>query len=403
MARLEPKPVQTERQARWNSRWNYCSGRMQSQPQSYLARWPASLSRRLAQGHLAHVGSNFFKALFGTWRSTATTLVLALLIASASFKLTDWAILSAVWVTPPDDASACRAARGQGACWALLAEKARFILFATYPYDQQWRPATVCVSLIALIALTAVQALWGRRLIFIWVVGLVGIGILMWGGVLGLSFVRQELWGGLPITLVLATFGIAFALPLGVLLALGRQASTLPIIKALCIGYIEAIRAVPLVSLLFMTSFVLPIFLPMGLTIDKVLRAQFALVLFSAAYLAEAVRGGLQSIPRGQHEAASALGLGYWTTQFQIILPQAVRASIPALVNTSISLFKSTSLVLVVGIYDLLAAGKASIVDPQWQGFALEMFIAISLIYFAMFFPMSRYSRHLERKLDARR
>ena len=151
-----------------------------------------------------------------------------------------------------------------------------------------------------------------------------------------------------------------------------------------------------------MTSFVLPMFLPMGLTIDKVLRAQFALVLFSAAYLAEAVRGGLQSIPRGQYEAASALGLGCWTTQLLIVLPQALRASIPALVNTSISLFKSTSLVLVVGIYDLLAAGKASIVDPQWQGFGLEMFIAISLIYFAMFFPMSRYSQHLEARLDKR-
>ena len=298
-------------------RWNYCSGRMQSQPQSYLARWPASLSQRLAQGHLAHVGSNFFKALFGTWRSTATTLVLALLIASASFKLTDWAILSAVWVTPPDDASACRAARGQGACWALLAEKARFILFATYPYDQQWRPATVCVSLIALIALTAVQALWGRRLIFIWVVGLVGIGILMWGGVLGLPFVRQELWGGLPITLVLATFGIAFALPLGILLALGRQASTLPIIKALCIGYIEAIRAVPLVSLLFMTSFVLPIFLPIGTHHrqgpSRTVRASLVFRSLScggsawraAEHPTRAARGSLRSRPRLLDHAVS--------------------------------------------------------------------------------------------------
>jgi general L-amino acid transport system permease protein len=177
----------------------------------------------------------------------------------------------------------------------------------------------------------------------------------------------------------------------------------LPVIKALAIGYIELIRAVPLVSLLFMASFVLPVFLPAGMTIDKVLRAQFALILFSSAYLAEAIRGGLQSMPRGQEEAASALGLGYWTTQLLIILPQALRASIPALVNTAISLFKSTSLVLVVGIYDLLAAGKASIVDPQWQGYGLEMFLAVSLIYFALFFPMSRYSQNIEAKLNSRR
>jgi general L-amino acid transport system permease protein len=347
--------------------------------------------------------SDLARALFGSWLSASTTLVLGILLAIMLVRLADWAVFAAVWWAPSGDAAPCRAVRGQGACWALLGEKARFILFATYPYEQQWRPALVCVLLPGLIGLSTVQFLWGRRLLLIWALGLLIISVLMWGGVIGLPFVKQDIWGGLPVTLLLATFGITFALPIGILLALARQSSTLPVIKALAIGYIEMIRAVPLVSLLFMASFVLPIFLPTGLTIDKVLRAQFALILFSSAYLAEAVRGGLQSIPRGQQEAASALGLGYWPTQLLIILPQALRASIPSLVNTSISLFKSTSLVLVVGIYDLLAAGKAAIVDPQWQSYGLEMFVAVSLVYFALFFPMSRYSLHIEAKLNSRR
>jgi general L-amino acid transport system permease protein len=347
--------------------------------------------------------STLATALFGSWRSALTTLLLGTLLAIMLMRFADWAIFSAVWWSPSGDAAPCRAARGQGACWALLREKARFILFATYPYEQQWRPAVGCILLLLLIGLSTVQFLWGRGLLLIWALGLFIIGILMWGGILGLPFVHQEVWGGLPVTLLLATFGIAFAFPIGILLALARQSSALPVIKALAIGYIELIRAVPLVSLLFMASFVLPIFLPTGLTIDKVLRAQCALIVFSSVYLAEAIRGGLQSIPRGQEEAASALGLGYWQTQMLIILPQALRASIPSLVNTSISLFKSTSLVLVVGIYDLLAAGKASIVDPQWQSYGLEMFIAVSLVYFALFFPMSRYSQYVEARLSPRR
>jgi general L-amino acid transport system permease protein len=341
--------------------------------------------------------------LFGTWLNASLTVAIGCVLALAAWRLVDWATISAVWATPPGDASACRAVRGQGACWALLGEKYRFILFATYPFDEHWRPAIACLLLLALLGLSTIQNLWGRWLLTIWVVGLATICILMWGGVLGLPFVRQELWGGLPVTLLLGTFGIGLALPIGIVLALGRQASTLPVLKGLCIGYIELIRGVPLVSLLFMSSFVLPIFLPAGMTIDKLLRAQIALTLFSAAYIAEVVRGGLQGVHRGQYDAAAALGLGYWMTHFLIILPQALRTSIPALVNTSISLFKGTSLVLIIGLYDLLSAGKASIVDPQWQSYGLEMFIAISLIYFALFFAMSRYSHYLENHLNVRR
>jgi general L-amino acid transport system permease protein len=357
-----------------------------------LAHWRAGTARRawlwLREG------------LFGSWPSALATIMLAGITAMLALKALDWAVLNAVWVTPPGDAAACRAVRGQGACWALIGEKYRFVLFATYPYEEQWRPAVTCVMLIGLFALSALSRFWGRALLAAWVVGLAIICMLMWGGLPGLPFVRQELWGGLPVTLLLFTFGIALSLPVGILLALGRRSETLPAIRVMCIGYIELIRGVPLVSLLFMASFVLPIFLPAGLSVDKLLRAQVALIMFSAAYMAEVVRGGLQGVHRGQYEGAEALGLGYWRSHALIILPQALRTAVPALVNNAIALFKSTSLVLVIGLFDLLSAGKAAIVDPQWQSYGLEMYLVISLAYFAFCASMSRYSRQFERRFE---
>ena len=239
-------------------------------------------------------------------------------------------------------------------------------------------------------------------LVPIWLGTLTAIGILMWGGVFGLSYVPQERWGGLPITLILATFGLAFAFPLSILVALGRR-SNLPAIKVLCILYVELIRGVPLISLLFMASVMFPLFLPEGMNIDKLLRAQVAITLFAGAYLAEVVRAGLQSRPKGQYEAADAMGLSYWQKTGFIILPQALRMVIPPLVNTFIGFFKDTSLVLIIGIFDLLTAGKTAIVEPAWQGFGVEVYITIVLIYFVFCFAMSKYSQSLETELNQHR
>jgi general L-amino acid transport system permease protein len=225
------------------------------------------------------------------------------------------------------------------------------------------------------------------------------IAVLMWGGVLGMPYVPQERWGGLPITLILATFGLAFAFPLAILVALGRR-SKLPAIKALCVLYVELIRGVPLISLLFMASVMFPLFLPEGMNIDKLLRAQIAIILFAGAYLAEVVRGGLQALSKGQYEAAEALGLSYWQKTGFIILPQALRLVIPPLVNTFIGFFKDTSLVLIIGIFDLLTAGKTAIIEPMWQGFAVEVYVTIGLIYFVFCFAMSQYSAKLESELN---
>jgi general L-amino acid transport system permease protein len=341
--------------------------------------------------------------LFANWTNAILTVLLAYAVWLLATKFLGWAVFNAVWSSPPGDSSVCRAMRGQGACWALIGEKHRFMLFATYPYDEHWRPALSCLIMIALYVISAIRRFWTRALLLYWVAGLVVSATLMWGGIFGLPYVSQQLWGGLPVTLLLATFGIASALPLGIILALGRQTHGLPVIRALCIGYIEVIRGVPLVSLLFMASFLLPLFMPGGISVDKLLRAQIAFTMFASAYLAEVVRGGLQGVQRGQYDAADALGLGYWTSHWFIILPQALRSVIPSLVNTSISMFKSTSLVLIIGLFDLLNAGKATIVDPLWQAFGLEMFIAISLVYFVFCFSMSKYSQHIEARLQGGR
>jgi len=209
--------------------------------------------------------------------------------------------------------------------------------------------------------------------------------------------------GGLPITLILATFGLVFAFPLAVLVALGRRSTQLPAVKMLCVVYVELIRGVPLISVLFMASVMFPLFMPPGINVDKLLRAQIAVILFAAAYLAEVVRGGLQSLPKGQTEAADAMGLSYWQKTGFIILPQALRLVIPPLVNTFIGFFKDTSLVLIIGLFDLLTMGKIALSDPPWQSFSTEVYIALAAIYIVFCYGMSRYSRGLERELNKAR
>jgi general L-amino acid transport system permease protein len=342
--------------------------------------------------------------LFGSWLSSAVTLLLIYLIITRAWSFIDWAFINAIWSVPSTpagpDTRACRALDGAGACWALIGEKHRFILFGTYPYDQHWRPALVVMLFVALYVVSAMKQFWRKELVLIWTGTLALIGLLMWGGVLGMEYVPQERWGGLPITLILSTFGIAFAFPVAMLVALGRRSTKLPAVKLLCVLYVELIRGVPLISLLFMASVMFPLFLPEGISIDKLLRAQVAIILFTGAYLAEVIRGGLQALPRGQYEAADAMGLTYWQKTGFIILPQALRLVIPPLVNTFIGLFKDTSLVLIIGIFDLLTAGKTAIVEPAWQGFGVEVYVAVGVIYFVFCFAMSKYSQSLEAEFN---
>jgi general L-amino acid transport system permease protein len=363
-----------------------------------MSRWSsAERAAPMARaGPLAWLRAN----LFGSWWSTALTLALGYLLLRFAWVLFGWAVLHAIWAVPHSaaghpDTAICRTATG--ACWAVIREKYRFILFGFYPYGQQWRPA-VCITLfIALYVVSSFRRFWRRELVLVWLGVLSAILLLMHGGIAGLARVPDDQWGGLPITLLLATVGLACAFPLAVATALGRRSRAMPAVRWLCIAYVEIIRGVPLISLLFMASVMFPLFLPPGVDVDKLLRAQLAIVLFAAAYLAEVVRAGLQALPRGQHEAADALGLSWWQKMRLVVLPQALRHVIPALVNTFIGFFKDTSLVLVIGIYDLMTTGRTAVLEPAWQGFGNEVYVLLAAIYFAFCFAMSRYSRGLER------
>lgn len=332
--------------------------------------------------------------LFSSPLNTLLTLLTLWLLLATVPAMVDWFFLNST--VTATSAQECR--KVTGACWAVIVEKHRLILFGVYPYEEQWRPLLATLLLLGVIVLSGVRRFWNFSLLLFWVIALSAAAILMWGGVFGLTYVENSRWGGLPLTLMLSTFGIAFAFPLGIVLALGRR-SNMPAIKTICIVYIELIRGVPLISLLFMSAVMLPLFLPEGLTIDKLLRAQVAIILFAAAYMAETIRGGLQAIPKGQFEGADSLGLTYWQQMRLIVLPQALKIVIPPLVGLFIALFKDTSLVVIIGIFDLTQAAKAALVDQAWRGFSIEIYVFISAIYFVFCYSMSKYSQSLEKRL----
>jgi general L-amino acid transport system permease protein len=351
---------------------------------------PVERPRVASSGIIGWLRANLFNSVF----NSILTLLAAYLLAVTIPPMIRWALVDAIWNAP--NGQACH---GDGACWAFIAEKYRFILFGVYPYAEQWRPLFVVVIFIAMILASCDRRMWGGRLMVLWPAGLVVVGVLMWGGVFGLTYVGTESWSGLPLTLILAVIGMVFAFPFAILLALGRR-SRLPAVRVVSVCYIELVRGVPLITVLFMASVMLPLFLPTGFTIDKLLRAQIAFILFAAAYLAEIVRGGLQAIPKGQIEAADALGLGYWRRTRLIVLPQALAMVIPPLVNNFIGAFKNTSLVLIIGLFDLLNTANTALTDPNWQGFATEAYVVAAVIYWCFCFFMSRYSQMLEREFN---
>jgi general L-amino acid transport system permease protein len=332
--------------------------------------------------------------LFNGVGSTILTVLCAALIALAVPPVIRWGLVDAIWHAP--NGPACH---GGGACWAFIGEKFRFILFGFFPVAETWRPIAVLGIFLAMIVAACNRRMWGARLGIVWLIGLCLVFLLMRGGLLGMSRVETEKWSGLPLTLILAVVGMVCGFPFGVLLALGRR-SKLPAVRMICVGYIELIRGVPLITLLFMASLMLPLFLPTGVTVDKLVRAQVAFILFAGAYLAEVVRGGLQAIPRGQVEAADALGLSYIQRTRLIVLPQALSMVIPPLVNTFIGIFKATALVIIISLFDLLNTAETALSDSNWQGFYVEAYVFAGVIYWSFCFFMSRYSQILEREFN---
>lgn len=333
------------------------------------------------------------------WSNRVNALTTWVLIAIAVYTLPQtmhWLWTEAVFRA---DAPACQAARGTGACWGVIAEKYRFILLGRYPEAQHWRPVLATSALLIMLVVACMRWAWRPWLPVLAGAVVVLFFVLMHGGVAGLVVVPSDRWGGLPLTVMLSALSMALAFPLSVAVALGRR-SDLPIIRALCTVYVELIRGVPLISVLFMASFMLPLLLPPGLSIDVLLRVLLGITLFAAAYMAEIVRGGLQAIPAGQVEAAASLGLSYWQTQRKIVLPQALAHVVPAIVNNFIAIFKDTSLVTIVSLYELTGALSLALnSDADWRPFKLEAYLFIAGIYFVFCFALSRYGLWVERQL----
>ncbi|WP_188112360.1 amino acid ABC transporter permease [Salinicola aestuarinus] len=290
---------------------------------------------------------------------------------------------------------------GDGACWVFISARFESIVYGFYPEAARWRVDIVFAMMAILVAWLAIPRLPYKR--WVGLFALVGFPVVAWillsGGYFGLESVPTRAWGGLMLTLVIATVGIVGSLPLGVLLALGRR-SKMPFVKAVSVIFIEFWRGVPLITVLFMASVMLPLFVPGNVEFDKLLRALIGIMFFWSAYMAEVIRGGLQAIGRGQNEAGQALGLGYWQRTGLIILPQALKLVIPGIVNTFIALFKDTSLVLIIGLFDLLAIIRAGLTDANWLGFSTEGYVFAALMFWVFCFAMSRYSQYIERRLN---
>ncbi len=336
------------------------------------------------------------QALFSNWVSGMVSTLLLLGLLWAGVALFHWGILHAITAV---DADACQAARGSGACWGVLREKGRLILLGRYPHAEHWRPALATTLLLGLVLASCSPRFWKPWLALLWALVLALFFGLMAGGLAGLPRVPTDQWGGLPLTVLLTVLSMLLAAPLAVLLALGRR-SGMPAIQSLCVLYVELVRGVPLISVLFMASFMFPLFMPVGQSPDVLLRVLVGISLFAAAPMAEIVRAGLQALPAGQSEAAASLGLSYWQTQLRVALPQALGAVVPSLMNNFISLFKDTSLVTIVSLYELTGAMSLALgSDPNWRPFKLEAYAFIAAIYFAFCFAMSRYSLWIERRL----
>ncbi len=338
-------------------------------------------------GAVGWMREKLFKGRF----NTVLTVLAMVFIAFSLPPLAYWLLLDATFV---GDAATCRAAGG--ACWSFIGHEFKLFMIGVYPGGEAWRALLSGGLLAALFGATALHRLSPAVAAALWLMLPLPVYWLLGGG-FGLEVVESAKWGGLMLTLLLAVIGVVVSVPVGVLLALGRRSRFIAV-KSLCVGLIELVRGVPLITLLFMATIMLPFFLPEGVELGVLHRVQIGIIVFSSAYMAEVVRGGLQGVERSQHEAAHALGLKGWQTMLFIVLPQALRDVLPPLVGRCIALLKDTSLVIIVGLLDFLGIAKAASQDPEWLGFDAEAFVFCAAVYWALCFSLSRYGRSLERR-----
>ena len=334
----------------------------------------------------------FIRRSLATPLDMGVTAVVAVAVALIAVPVVRWALIDAVWSGSADE---CRAAAG--ACWAFVGHKLGFVIFGLYPASARWRASVALSVLVGLIVVSAMPRFWHRWIVGVWASGLAVAFWLMRGG-LGLAHVPTQLWGGLPITVMLTTIGLSLGFPLAVMLALGRR-SKLAVPRALATGFVEVVRGIPLIAVLYVGALVVPLAMPPGVEVDKLVLAQGAVAVFASAYLAEAVRAGLQIVPRGQYDAARALGLRPWQVNRLVILPQALRVVVPSFVSIAVGFFQDTSLVVIIALFDLLNTARFAAQDPEWLGFHTEAFVFAGLIYFVGSTLASQYGLWLERRL----
>ena len=352
---------------------------------------------------IGHVFLWLRENLFFSWRNGVLSVVVGAFLLWIVSLLVDWFFISATWSGGIED---CRVHQ-DGACWPFVRVRFSQFVYGFYPSVERWRVNLVMLVFFVGIALLVWERTpWrGKIVLFMLCVFPLASWFLMRGGIFGLADVPTGRWGGFMLTLVLASVGIVTSLPLGILLALGRRAESLPFVKAFCVVFIEFWRGVPVITVLFATAFMLPLFMPASVNFDQLLRAMVGFILFSSAYMAEVVRGGLEGLQRGQYEASDALGMTYWQSRIRVILPQALKIMIPGILLTFIGLFKDTTLVLIIGLLDFLGMIQAGIADPRWGApnvpFTGYAFAAV--VYFCFCYSMSLYARHIENKFSAGR
>lgn len=335
------------------------------------------------------------KHFFSTWYDGVFSIIFAVLIFWGLQSLVGWAFLDAIWRVENRDLCTSEA----GACWAVIESRGRLILFGLYPYDQQWRSTLACLVVIVTIVLSCLPASWTfRRLPLLWIAGFATFVLLMRGGFAGLPVVTSEQWGGLSLTIFIFSGVFVIGMPLAVLFALARRSSLSVIAKSFGF-FIDIVRSLPLLTILFAAAIVVPLLVPDALQGSKLMRVVVAFAVFFAAYQAEIIRAGLQSTAQGQEEAALALGMPYWSLMVDILLPQAFRNTLPSTINQAVITFKETSIVTIIGFFEVMASGNAAIGTGEWGNQYIEVYVFLALIYFVFVFGLSRYGAWLETRM----
>lgn len=348
-----------------------------------------------AGGRLARAIDWMRRNLFSSVMNTVLTILVLLLAGLILPPLYRWAVVNASFSGL--NRTACS---GDGACWTFIRVRFPLFIYGLYPRAEYWR-VDLGLALLVAFCIPVLREKVRHRLL--WVLLLLTAfpalaAVLLWGGVFGLAYVESSRWGGLMLDVIVAFVTVAGSLPVGIVLAFGRR-SQLPVVRLLSVGYIEMWRGVPLLTVLFMSTLMVPLFLPAGVSVDRLLRAMGALVLFNSAYMAEVVRGALQGIAPGQEDAADSLGLRWWQVQAFVVLPQALRIAVPGIINTVVDLFKDTTLVTIIGLFDLLGSVEQALKDPAWLGFATEGYMFSAVVFFVCCYAMSAYGRSIERRL----